>query len=242
MPPDHVRHPDYVPTPPTNQVLPVQERGLRRARALPYEIDATGKADVAHSTFRIDFANTGKAGVCFQVRSGNTIDGPWTYTVEAGQSLWDEWNLAPSQGKYDLSVFGPNGFLRSFRGTASSHAKANLAIDSRYDADDLELILTVSNRGSATTRVKLANAYGNDVDTGVLRPGQSFYKRWSLRESFGWYDVTIESDTERNFLWRLAGHIENGRDSASDPALGGVGHRGHGWDDAQESLDSEKSA
>jgi phospholipase C len=145
-------------------------------------------------------------------------------------------------------VFGPNGFLRSFQGTASSHAKANLAIDSRYDADDLELILTVSNHGSATTRVKLANAYGNDVDTGVLRPGQSFYKRWSLRESFGWYDVTIGTDRDRDFLWRLAGHIENGRDSASDPALGGAGYRGHGWDDAKgwddarESLDSEKTA
>src|SRR5262249_44491840 len=33
-PPDNERHPDYVPTPPSNQALPRQERGLRRARAL----------------------------------------------------------------------------------------------------------------------------------------------------------------------------------------------------------------
>ena len=55
---------------------------------------------------------------------------------------------------------------------------------------------------------------------GVLRPGQSFHKRLSLRSSFGWYDVTVEADTDRNFLRRLAGHVENGRDSASDPAFG----------------------
>ena len=55
---------------------------------------------------------------CFQVRSGNTSDGPWTYTVEAGQSLSDSWAVGPSnQGKYDLSVYGPNGFLRSFSNT-----------------------------------------------------------------------------------------------------------------------------
>jgi phospholipase C len=92
--------------------------------------------------------------------------------------------------------------------------------------------------------VTLANAYGNDADAGVLRPGQSWNKRFSLRSSFGWYDVTIEADADRNFLWRLAGHIENGRDSASDPAFGRAGHHnhGHGWDDAKEGLDSQESA
>jgi phospholipase C len=241
MPPDNQRHPDYVPTPPTNQALPIQERGLRRARALPYEIDASGTAESAKSAFRVDFSNTGKAGVCFQVRSGNTADGPWSFTVEAGQSWSNEWDLTASQGKYDLSVFGPNGFLRSFRGTASTQGKANLAVDSRYDADDLELVLTISNRGSAKTRVSMANAYGNDKDAGVLRPGQSLLTRMSLRSSFGWYDVTIESDTDANFLWRLAGHIENGRDSVSDPAFGGASHHGHRWNDARARQEPEKS-
>ena len=62
--------------------MPSQERGLRHARALPYELQVSGTADLAHGVFRIDFANTGEAGACFHVRSGNTSDGPWTYTVE----------------------------------------------------------------------------------------------------------------------------------------------------------------
>jgi phospholipase C len=117
-PPDRDRHPDYVPSPPTQQTLPVQEPGVRHARGLPYELNTEGTADFSHGAFRIDFANTGRAGVCFQVFSGNSADLPRTYTVEAGKALFDSWTAA--QGKYDISAFGPNGFLRTFRGSVSS--------------------------------------------------------------------------------------------------------------------------
>ena len=225
---NHERHPDYVPTPPVDQALPQQEPGLRHARALPYRLDARGT--VAHGELRIDFENTGKAGACFQVRSGNTSLGPWTYTVEADKSLSDIWNIARTdQGRYDLSVFGPNGFLRRFRGSLSSQAKASLDVESRYDADELEIELRITNRAPVPCRVSLANAYengkGRDDDDRrgrSLSPGQSFDTRFSLRSSFGWYDIAIETDTDANFLRRLAGHLENGEDSASDPAFGAL--------------------
>jgi phospholipase C len=41
-----------------------------------------------------------------------------------------------------------------------------------------------------------------------------------LRDTHGWYDVQVTVDTDRTFIRRLAGHVETGRDSASDPALG----------------------
>jgi hypothetical protein len=37
----------------------------------------------------------------------------------------------------------------------------------------------------------------------------------------------VEVNTDENFLRRLAGHVENDRDSVSDPALGGVRRIGH---------------
>ena len=224
---NHDRPPDYVPTPPVNQSLPKQEPGLRHARALPYELEVSGS--VAHGELRIDFRNTGKAGACFQVRSGNTSLGPWTYTVEAGKSLSDAWNIARTdQGRYDLSVFGPNGFLRSFRGSLSPQAKADLDIESRYGADDLEIELRITNRGPVPCKVSAANAYGDAKDRDDderarrLRPGQSVDIRFSLDSSFGWYDIAIGVDTDANFLRRLAGHLENGMDSASDPAFGAL--------------------
>jgi len=225
-PRDNERHPDYVPVPPTQQAVPAQERGLRPARAVPYVLQAGGSVHAAQGTFRIDFANAGEAGACFHVRSGNTPDGPWTYTVEAGRSLSSSWNVgAATQGRYDLSVYGPNGFLRSFRGNASPGAKANLDVDASYDVDGHGIGLLVTNRGPVPCRVTGASAHDQRSLVRLLRPGQSFRERWSVRSSFGWYDLALEVDTDTDFLRRLAGHVENGRDSASDPALGGIGHR-----------------
>ena len=42
-PPDRERHPDYVPQVPAHGVLPKQERGLRPARALPYDLAADAR-------------------------------------------------------------------------------------------------------------------------------------------------------------------------------------------------------
>ncbi len=216
------RHPDYVPVPPANQALPPQETGLRHARALPYELEVSGKADLVAGTLRLDFANTGEAGACFHVRSGDAKEGPWTFTVEAGDSLSSSWKIGPAnQGRYDLSVFGPNGFLRTFKGTGSRKAPINLEVESRYDVVRYQFVLRVTNRGSDACTVAAANAYGDEEAVErVLPPGKDFEHAWSLRSSFGWYDVSVETDADREFFRRLAGHLENGRDSASDPAFG----------------------
>jgi phospholipase C len=202
--------------------LPAQEPGIRRARALPYELHATGTAQAAAHSFRIDFRNTGKAGACFQVRAGSSSDGPWTYTVEPDKSLSNSWDLSSSQGRYDLSVFGPNGFLRQFRGTVAPNAPADLEIRVDYEADDDTLVLRVTNHGHASSRVRIANAYTDDSVIEVVHRGKALEWRWSLKAAFGWYDLSVTTDSDANFLRRAAGHLENGRPSFSDPALGGV--------------------
>ena len=50
----------------------------------------------------------------FQVRSGSTTDPVRNYTVEAGKTLSGSWTVS---GSYDLSVYGPNGFMRYFKGS-----------------------------------------------------------------------------------------------------------------------------
>jgi phospholipase C len=225
-PADRERHADYVPTPPSVQSVPRQERGVRRARALPYEVRVEGTPHTASGAFRIDFRNTGKAGVCLQVRSDNSADGPWAYTVEPDKALANSWNLAANHGRYDFSVFGPNGFLRRFRGRVARDA-ADLDVDVRYDVDDYALIIRVSNQSRAACRVTLASAYDRKSLVDVLPRGRALEKRWPLKSSFGWYDLEITTDADRNFLRRVAGHLENGRDSVSDPALGGVSHDAH---------------
>ncbi len=222
-PPDRLRHPDYVPVPPANQLVPTQEPGLRHARALPYEFDVSGQANFSEGKFEIDFTNNGKVGACFQVRSGDPSIGPWTYTVGAGNSLADTWDLrAGGRDTYDLSVYGPNGFLRAFGGSLSSGA-AEVEVNCRYNREDGGLMLVIRNYGSGPTRVKITEVYSGRSIIKVIAAGASLRDYRSLTGSFSWYDLLVEVPADSRFSRRLAGHVETGKDSASDPAIGSRG-------------------
>ena len=41
-----------------------------------------------------------------------------------------------------------------------------------------------------------------------------------MAASAHWYDVTLTSDHDKRYARRLAGHVENGQPSTSDPAYG----------------------
>ena len=88
-PPDNQRHPDYVPAPPVEQRMPVQERGTRPARALPYEYAVDARVDPGKREVELSFHNSGGAGAVFHVRSGDRSRGPWSYTVGAHAELKD---------------------------------------------------------------------------------------------------------------------------------------------------------
>jgi phospholipase C len=185
-------------------------------------LNADGDADISKGAFVINFKNTGKAGACFHVRSDNTSAGPWSYAVEPGKHLSDSWNVAANpNGAYDLSVYGPNGFVRSFKGGVTGLARANLDVDSHYSGDDeVAIDLAVTNRGAESCTVTIVNAYTKETIRRRLPRGSRFATHWSLRKSFGWYDLAITVDTDHGFKRRLAGHVETGEDSASDPAIG----------------------
>ncbi|MER5604021.1 phospholipase C, phosphocholine-specific [Streptomyces sp. NPDC002265] len=214
-PPDGDRHPDYVPTPPAGPVLPRQECGSRPTRPLKYAPLVDGSAAPDAGTFTLTFASGAQAGAAFLVTSGNRTDGPWTYTTEAGKSVSDTWNTAYSAGSYDLTVHGPNGFLRTFKGSGT--AAAGPEVTARHHGDAVELTLT--NKGSAAVELRLANGYGGRARTFKVRPGATVRHTVDLTASGRWYDLTVSSATDTAYLRRFAGHVENGRPGVSDPAL-----------------------
>jgi phospholipase C len=220
VPPDAVRHDDYAPVPPTVQSLPKQERGVRRARAVPYELHVRGETDFSDGSVELHFDNTGKSAAVFQVRSVDTTDGPWTYTVGALARVSDTWAVrSREQNTYDLSVYGPNGFFRSFKGSVNGTEKANLAVKVTYDGEP-GLTLDLHNRSTARARVRISDAYSRQTVTHLLEAGRLFVWHWPVPLSFGWYDLAIEVDSDPTFQQRIAGHVETGSDSVSDPALG----------------------
>ena len=183
--------------------MPTQEPGLRRARALPYVLNAIGHADLSAKVFTIDFSNSGDVGVFFQVRSGSSTDAPRSYTVGAGASLSDSWNL---NGSYSLSVHGPNGFLRKFVGTASS--KADFVVKSSYNARSNDVIVAIANKGATGGHAIVTDAYTGRSVVEFLAPGKTFVKRFELEETYGWYNLAVTTDADPSFTQVLAGHVE----------------------------------
>jgi len=199
--------------------VPPQEKGIRPARALPYELNVLSVVQASSSTVELLFVNTGKQGVVFQVRSDSTIDSVRNYTVEAGKQLSGTWTVT---GSYGLTVYGPNGFTRQFKGSIGSGAAA-LQVDSEYGTDDEgSLGLSVRNAGSQKATVTLLDAYSGEKVTRVLAPGGQAEGEFSLQQFRGWYDVVVTVAEDPSFERRLTGHVETGRDSISDPAMGGL--------------------
>jgi phospholipase C len=200
---------------PEAQAMPAFEGGTRPARALPYALMMNSR--LAGGLFLLDFRNRGRAGVAFyiydRVRAKNP---PRRYTMAAGDGFSDFWQLSDSLGRYDLAVYGPNGGLFEFRGTAGGAAlpEVNLALD----AAALSATLRLTNGGTSACRLSVANAY----DTAPARvfsvaPGATVEDRWDLSVRAGWFDLSVASVSFAGFARRYAGHLETGAPSISDP-------------------------
>ncbi len=218
-----LRYPDFVPVPPANQSLPGQEPGVRPARALPYDLNAQGTV-LSNKMFLIDFENFGQAGAAFQVRSGKNGDGPRTYTVEPQKQLSDTWGAAATgSSTYDLAVYGPNGFFRSFKGSFPQNGRSDVvSVRVVYDPNNNAITLALSNQGSQEVEVNILDKYTGQTVTVDLELGQSASQSFSLSDSSGWYDFVITLNGDPGFEYRVAGHLETGNDSISDPAMGGL--------------------
>jgi phospholipase C len=224
VPPDRQRHPDYVPVPAPVQSMPSQEPGVRPARALPYELFVRAHAEAGNSTLRLEFVNTGEAGAALLAYQPASINAPRSYTVEAKKRLADDLPLG-ADGSYRYVVHGPNGFARGFAGKAAMlHAwrvdTAVPEVTESYDVANGNIELHLKNAGTSACTFKIANAYDGGSVTRKVAGGKSVDLYLDLRAFHGWYDLTVTVDTDASFARTLAGHVETGHSSMSDPALG----------------------
>lgn len=68
-------------------------------------------------------------------------------------------------------------------------------------------------------RVNVQDKYSGDRIDERLSAGESLARYYDLKPFHSWYDivVTVEGD---DFEYEFAGHVEDGRDSFSDPKMG----------------------
>jgi phospholipase C len=199
------------PPTPSQIIAPVQATGLRRSRALAYSLDA---ALVADTPAKIAFYNKGSVGAVFHVYDcQRPEDAPRRYTVEALKTLEGEWPA----GEYDLFVVGPNGFHRRFRGGGGG-VLVSFAAVGRKGRLRLQNTLVKSMQVAVTP-----GAYGDKLKAWdvKLAGGKSADHVWDLSATGGWYDMVIKTSVSEQ-AHRIAGRVDNGEPSTSDPAMGGA--------------------
>ncbi len=72
---------------------------------------------------------------------------------------------------------------------------------------------------SAPFRSERNNGRGTDWDV-TVHPRGCVALSWDLDSTGGWYDFVVTTDADDSFVRRLAGRIETGRHSVSDPGMG----------------------
>jgi len=192
------------PPTPDMVVAPVQAEGARPSRALPYALAVDGR--VKSGAMTLSLANSGEAGAVLHVYDRLRLDAvPRRYTIGPKAWLEDAWPAGP----HDLWVLGPNGFHRRFAGTATG-----VEVTARAKGGAMQLTLTNTGKeprilvvegGPTPWRVTL---HTTEVKT--------------FATNHGWYDLTVRDAADASWLRRLAGRIETGKDSISDPLMGGA--------------------
>jgi phospholipase C len=220
VPPDDQRHNSYVPLPPVVQALPIQESGTRPARAVPYTLHVTAAADAAAGQVTLQFKNSGEKAAVFQVRSANPVQPPRSYTLRPATSLSDVWAYgAAGAGEYDLSVYGPNGFFREYAGGPLTELSAHIQSAVAYEIARDGVTLVLINRGTKSCALQILNVYTAESLTRELKAGEEWRQFFSLGRSYGWYDFVLSVAADAVFRQQLAGHLETGRDSTTDPGM-----------------------
>lgn len=208
------------PKPPSQQSMPQQELGQRVACALPYDFAVTAAVQRERG-LRLMFSNRGAVGVSLNAYAADGRIDPRFYTLGAGDRLDDLWPLgALSDNRYDLAIHGPNGFLRGYAGSASTRAAVQLEVDASYDAVARRLLLRLNNNGDAPCQCRLSNRYtSSPPDELSVPPSSTLVSAWNLDAQDHWYEFVIHCPADPHYLRRLAGHVETGRASRSDPAI-----------------------
>ena len=219
-------------------ILPRQEKGIRSACALPYELYVNSMLSKDKKSVSIHFEagnsvfGSRSAGTAFYVYALNVTDG-WRqntrdYALIAGDKQTDDWSLDQFEnGIYHLRAYGPNGFYRSFRGNAYDPIADIQCSYEKASSNSKKLtgnvLLTITNHDTKSLRLEISdNSYKTAAQHLALAAGKTSSFVINTEKSFGWYDVSLKINGSEFFEKQFAGHVETGTVSKTDPLMGGM--------------------
>ncbi|MEV7177932.1 phosphocholine-specific phospholipase C [Kitasatospora sp. NPDC093679] len=190
------------------QAMPAQEPGGRPHRKLPYRPWADAAVDRGTGAVTCTLANSGAVAFPYTVYPNIALPFAGTpYTVPAGGSRTYTWDAASTDGRYDFTVHGPDGFVRRFAGTVVRAAQDDVAVPSVTAAVGTgSITLRLANDGRTECSFALTpNDYAGTARTVWVAPGSATTVDWPLDR--GRYDVVVTAGTGTRFLRRYAGTL-----------------------------------
>ncbi len=195
------------------QVMPAQEPGRRPHR--PSQLMPHADVTINRSAFTVTatMSNTGHVGTSlfvfpdkFQAASATP------FTVVKGANKTYTWTAAKQDTYgYAFSIYGPDGFVRSFTGdiipASTTTGQIPRVAATPVTGHARSLRLTLSNDGTKTLAYTLTvNDYAGTTRTMTVGAKGSASVRWPV-DSDGYYDVVITANTSDGFTRRFAGRI-----------------------------------
>ena len=234
---------EYTPLP-GNNVMPTQEPGRKPARPLPYQpnanlVDLSPDANGALVAW-LELSNVAPfVAKASHFAVYNNLAGvpslaaypgafPGQYTIGAGDVSVGTAAVGASPGDtaYDITVVGPNRFLRRYVGDtqgagADARVKATYYEPDRHrhggsDQPKLKLLLCNDARKKVTFTITYNNYSSRSPQTVRINGRDSEECLLdACGDSDGWYDLTITVSSDSSWSQRLTGHLETGRASIS---------------------------
>jgi phospholipase C len=229
-----------IQTPAAMDQLIRQEKGIRPSSALPYELyaDAVRSANKKNIEIKMTAGNKlfskQSAGSPFTVyapgkyteKGVEDISRNWGFAVKAGDSLTYTWPLnAFDNNQYHLRLYGPNGFYREFKGNAADpelQVTMEYELEAKTNKPTGNVVLHLANTDAhKTVQVTIKdNAYKKKDIVQEIAKGGKVTVSLSLKDSYGWYDFSLQINGADAFEKRYAGRVETGKESFSDPYMG----------------------
>ncbi|HEY0932474.1 MAG TPA: phospholipase domain-containing protein, partial [Trebonia sp.] len=195
------------------QALPVQEPGTRPHRPALVTPHADVTVDRSAFTVTATLSSTGRAGVSLQVFPDRYLPAAATpFTVVSGRDRTYQWNAALTAGHgYAFSVYGPDGFVRSFAGEivpAGATTGPVPRVAATLAAGRARILrLTLANDGAgAVTYTLTPNDYAGTTRTVTVGGPGTAAVTWPVNAD-GYYDVTVTAGRSDGFTRRYAGRI-----------------------------------
>ncbi|SIQ94434.1 phospholipase C [Chryseobacterium sp. RU37D] len=190
-----------------NNLLEIQERGLKPSNPLPYDYYVNlliGKISM------VNLKERAVPLIVYDRTKFNNDSFHFSYALYSKQEL----SHVVKPGKYDYEVFGPNGFYRHFKG--ENDPLTEIWMIKTPSKNLVEITFRRNKKENTNTRITLENLYEKKNTEISLKTFQEKIIV-DLNKMKGWYDLKIHSG---NNLWHFAGRLENGKTSVSDPHWG----------------------